>query len=152
MRTLRGRLFAKSIVGISIAGTALLPKSVLACWFQHFVTSGAGRGERILSRKGSTGRVALGAIAPFTIARLEAQGREFAVRMLPLIAWFKCSIYYRVLSREQLYRISSTFTEKVEVRVVLPAGLSLPVGFTPGVAVEATGAVLEWMIDRYLVR
>lgn len=146
-----GHLTARLITGAATCAIAITPRPVLAWTTRRWVAGAVRRGERKLAKGSTLKRVLSGAVTPLSVLVFEIGGREVDVRLVPWLAWFRGSIYYRVLSRGQLLTISRRFSEKVSMRVVLPAGLSVPVGLTPGVAVEATGAVLEWLIDRFLV-
>jgi hypothetical protein len=142
---------ARVITGSAACAIAITPRPVLAWTTRRWVARAVRRGERKLTGGGTMRRVLSGAVTPLSVLVLEIGGKNIELRLVPWLAWFRGSIYYRALSRGQLLAISRRFSQKVRMRVLLPAGLSVPVGLTPGAAVEATGAVLEWLIDRSLV-
>ncbi|MBU4193623.1 MAG: hypothetical protein KKE79_07495 [Actinobacteria bacterium] len=145
------RLTARLITGTTSCAIAVTPRFLLAWTTRRWVAGAVRRGERKLAKGSCLKRVLSGAVTPLSVLVFEIGGKEVDVRLVPWLAWFRGSIYYRFLSRGQLLSISRRFSGKVSTRVLLPAGLSVPVGVTPGVAVEATGVVLEWLIDRFLV-
>jgi hypothetical protein len=138
------------ITGAAGAVTSITPKPVLALQVRLFLRYCAWRGERRLARSIAIKRAIASAASPLTTLSLQVNGKRVAVRMVPLAIWFRASIFSKVLSREQLTDISGRFTEKADVRVCLPLGLSLPVGFTTGTFVDATGSVLELLLERFV--
>lgn len=147
MKQAMQRFAASLITCTATCAIAITPRPLLALTVRRSVNRAIRRGERTLASGGRLRRVISETVTPLSVLLVEIGGKEVAIRLVPWLAWFRNSIYYRFLSRGQLLTISKRFSEKVSMRVLLPAGLSVPVGLTPGVAVEATGAVLEWLID-----
>ena len=145
--------FAGALTGAAARATcAVSPRFLVAFQVRTFLACCVRRGDKKLEKGSALGRVATRLLAPVSTLDLRVSNKTVRLRMIPLAAWFKSSYVARVLSRSQLLDISGRFTEKACVMVVLPAGLSLPVGFTPGTLVDATGSVLEWLLDRFLSR
>jgi hypothetical protein len=90
-------------------------------------------------------RVLSSATAPFARLDIEIADRPITVEMVPLLAWFRSSIYSRALSRSDLVDLSRRFSSRVKMRVVVPPGLRMPMAPYPGAASDATGEVLEWL-------
>lgn len=147
MKQAISRLAAWLTTGTATCAIAITPGPLLASTVRRSVARAVRRGERKLSSGGVLKRVLSGTATPLSVVVVEIGGRNVEVRLVPWLAWFRNTVFYRVLSREQLLSVSRRFCEKVGVRVLLPAGLSVPVGLTPGGAVEATGAILEWLIE-----
>lgn len=146
------KLAGAFIDGAARASCAVEPRFLAAFQVRAFLACCMRRGEKKLEKGSALGRVATRLLAPVSTLDLQVSNKTIQLRMIPLAIWFKSSYIARVLSRSQLLDISGRFTEKACVLVVLPAGLSLPVGFTPGTLVDATGSVLEWLLDRFLLR
>ena len=151
MKQAMQRFAARLITCAATCAIAVTPRPLLAWTTRRWIAQAVRRGERKLARGGSLKRVLSSTVAPLSVLVLEIGGREVDIRLVPWLAWFRGSIYFRTLTRGQLLSISRRFSEKVSMQVLLPAGLSLPVGFTPARAVEATGAALEWLIDQLVL-
>ena len=151
MKQATQRFAARLITRIATCAIVVTPRPLLAWTTRRWIAQAVRRGERKIARGGTLKRVLSSAVTPLSVLVLEIGGREIEIRLVPWLAWFRDSIYYRSLSRGQLLTISKHFSEKVSMRMLLPAGLSLPVGLTAGVAVEATGSLLEWLIDRLVL-
>ncbi|MBM3957097.1 MAG: hypothetical protein FJ313_03500 [Gemmatimonadetes bacterium] len=136
------------VEGMARLACALSPRRMAALEVRLFLSRGVRRGRRKLERGGSIGRALASAAAPFSTVTLLAGRREVALELVPFAAWFRGSALSRVLSRGQIAELSGRFSQKARLRVVLPSGLSLPLGAAPGAILEVSGSVLEWLIDR----
>ncbi len=149
----RPRLTAISraaIICSARAAMALSPSSVLAAWARTFCRRGVKRGRKALAGRSAPLRALAGSAAPFSRLDLDIGGKLITVEVVPWLAWFRSSIYWRALSSSDLLDLSRRFSSKVRLRVIAPSGLPLPVAPYPGVASLATGDVLEWLTGRYL--
>jgi len=145
------RFAARLITCTATCAIVVTPRPLLSWTTRRWIAQAVRHGERKLAGGSTLKRVLSSAVTPLSVLVLKIGGREVDLRLVPWLAWFRGSIYYRALTRGQLLSISRRFSEKVSIWVLLPVGLSLPVGLTPGVAMEATGAVLEWLIDRLVL-
>jgi hypothetical protein len=112
---------------------AFSPSSVLAAWARTFTRRGVKRGRKVLAGLSAHVRVLAGSAAPFSRLDLDIGGKSVTVEAVPWLAWFRSSIYSRVLSSSDLLNLSRRFSRKVRLRVIAPSGLPLPVAAYPGV-------------------
>ena len=128
---------------------AVSPSFILAAWARRSTRCAVRRGLRILAGYSAPMRVLAGTAAPFSKLELVIGGKSLTVEAVPWMAWYRSSIYSRALSTSDLVDLSRRFSSKVRLRVIIPSGPPLPVALYPGVASEASGEVLEWLIGKY---
>jgi hypothetical protein len=132
------------------AGIAVSPSRTLASWARAFTRRGVKKGRKILAEYSAPMRVMAAAAAPFSKLELVVGEKSLTLEAVPWMAWFRSSIYWRALSTSDLVELSRRFSCKVRLRVIVPPGPPLPMALYPGVASDASGEVLEWLIGRYL--
>jgi|GEM_PF-1615674 len=146
----RNRFPRAVIMSAAKVGIAVSPSFVLASWARAFTTRGVRRGCKIFAGYSGPMRVIAYTAAPFSKLELVVGKKSLTLEAVPWIAWFRSSIYWRALSTGDLLELSRRFSCKVRLRVIVPPGPPLPMALYPGVASDASGEVLEWLIGRYL--
>jgi hypothetical protein len=147
MRAVR-RAAGRIVLSTALLSMAVLPRRAVAAFARLFLRRSVRKGENLLSRMGGARRIAWEMSAPYTTVALEVEGKPVELRLVALAVWFRSSFYRRAMTRNELLLLSRRFSEEVRLKVRLPTGMSLPVGFSAGVLVDATGSVLEWLLGR----
>jgi hypothetical protein len=146
-----GDRFSRAVIICAArAGIALSPASVLAAWARAFTRRAVKLGRGVLAESSAPVRVLAGTAAPFSRLELDIGGKPVTVEVLPWLAWFRSSVFCRALSKSDLIDMSRRFSCKVRLRAIVPSGPPLPIAAYPGVLSDATGDVLEWLINRYI--
>lgn len=142
------RAAAKLVIAAALFCMKLMPPAPVAAFGRSFLRRAVKKGEGRLGRMGAARRIACEMSVPLTTVALEVEGKTVELRLVAWAAWFRSSFYRTAMTRDELMLILRRFSKKVNLRVRLPSGLSLPLGFGPGILVDATGSVLEWLLDR----
>lgn len=151
-----GKLASRAARGFLVyaarAWIYLSPGPLVAAGTRVFMMRGSGKGLKILEAGSFPSRVLARAAAPFSVLTLEVGGRRVEVDMVCWLAWFRTTPYYRLLSRKDMVDISSRVSGKTRLRMIVPPGAPLPVAPYPGAAVDATGEVLSFLVERFAGR
>jgi hypothetical protein len=142
----------RSAAGVFVEGLARLvcalsPRPLAAVEVRFFLSRCVRRGSGKLAARGAVARALASTAAPFTTVTLFVGRRDLVLELVPFAAWFRGSVLSRVLSRGQIADISGRFSQKAGLKVVLPSGLSVPLGAVPGAIVEVSGSLVEWLVD-----
>lgn len=146
-----GGTAGRALAAACRAAITVTPGPLLTSIVARSIRRSVRRGERKLIEGGRLSRALHGIASPFTSITLQMGPKIVTFRLLPWLVWFRGSFYCRVLSRDDMIGISGCFSEKTGLRIIIPSGPSLPVGFRAGTLVEVTGSALEWLVDRFLI-
>jgi len=136
------------IMNVARTSIPIAPGFLIAAYTRMFLRSGVRRGEEMLQGGSFSARVLARTVSPFSAIVLDVGGKDVEVRALPWLTWFRSSVYFKLLSRNDLVELMSRASEKIRLRVLVPYGPQLPVALYRGVAADATGEILEWLIQE----